>query len=140
MSNKGKIIGIDYGTKRCGLAITDSLQLIAAPLKTVETTRIFDELAQLIAKESAVCVVVGEARYLNGDASDTTRRQADFCMQLQKKFPQLPLHRVDEMYTSQLAQQSMLLSGAKKKDRAQKGNIDMISAAILLQSYLDQPH
>ena len=138
MNQSGKILGIDYGEKRCGLAITDSAQIVAAPLKTVDTKTIFSELKSLIDREKINTIVVGEARYLNGEQSATTLLQQQFCDKLQKNFPGISLHRVDETYTSKMAQQSLLMSGMKKKDRQQKGNLDMVSAAILLQSYLDR--
>jgi putative Holliday junction resolvase len=138
MNQSGKILGIDYGEKRCGLAITDSAQIVAAPLKTVDTKTIFSELKSLIDREKINTIVVGEARYLNGEQSATTLLQQQFCDKLQKNFPDVSLHRVDETYTSKMAQQSLLMSGMKKKERQQKGNLDMVSAAILLQSYLDR--
>ena len=138
MNQSGKILGIDYGEKRCGLALTDSAQIVAAPLKTVETKVIFSELKSLIDREKINTIVVGEARYLNGEQSATTLLQQQFCDKLQKNFPSVSLHRVDETDTSKMAQQSLLLSGMKKKERQQKGNLDMVSAAILLQSYLDR--
>jgi putative holliday junction resolvase len=138
MNQSGKILGIDYGEKRCGLALTDSAQIVAAPLKTVETKVIFSELKSLIDREKINTIVVGEARYLNGEQSATTLLQQQFCDKLQKNFPAVSLHRVDETYTSKMAQQSLLFSGMKKKERQQKGNLDMVSAAILLQSYLDR--
>jgi putative Holliday junction resolvase len=134
----GKILGIDYGEKRCGFALTDSARIVAAPLKTVETKVVIQEIEHLIAKEKITLLVIGEARYLNGDASSTTLLQAKFCLTLQKKFPLIAIARIDEMFTSKLAQQSLFASGMKKKDRRDKAQLDMVSAAILLQSYLDQ--
>jgi putative Holliday junction resolvase len=138
LNHSGKILGIDYGEKRCGLALTDSAQIVAAPLKTVETRFIMDELKTLVAKENIRTIVVGEARYLNGDASATTALQQAFCTRLTQVFPQVILARIDEMYTSKLAQQSLIMSGMRKKARQDKSQLDMVSAAILLQSYLDQ--
>lgn len=138
MNHSGKILGIDYGERRCGLALTDSAQIVAAPLKTVATKIIFDELKALVNKENIRVIVVGEARYLNGDASSITQLQANFCTRLSKLFPSLEIARIDEMYTSKMAQQSLIMSGMRKKARQEKGQLDMVSAAILLQSYLDQ--
>lgn len=138
LNHSGKILGIDYGEKRCGLALTDSAQIVAAPLKTVETKIIFDELKVLVTKENIRVIVVGEARYLNGDASSITELQAGFCARLSKVFPEVHIARIDEMYTSKMAQQSLIMSGMRKKARQEKGQLDMVSAAILLQSYLDQ--
>jgi putative holliday junction resolvase len=137
--NKGKILGIDYGTVRTGLAITDELQIIASPLQTVETKRAIETIEQLIKKEKIIAIVVGEARHLNQQTSEITVIQDKFCKTLANKFPEIAIHRINEMYTSKMAAQSMLVSGMKKSDRAKKENLDMMSAAIILQSYLDSP-
>jgi putative Holliday junction resolvase len=132
-----KILGIDFGEKRTGLAITDDLHMIAAPLETVATTGLMDRLAILIAKEKCEIVVVGEAKYLNGMDSAITAVQADFVAKFQKRFPEVRVERVNEMFTSKMASQAMVASGMRKSERQKKENIDMISAAILLQTYLD---
>jgi len=132
-----KILGIDFGEKRTGLAITDDLHMIAAPLETVATSLLMERLGALIAREKCEVVVVGEARFLNGAASAITQLQADFVVKFQKKFPNIKVERVNEMFTSKMASQSMVSSGMRKSERQKKENIDMISAAILLQSYLD---
>lgn len=134
-----KVLGIDYGTVRTGIAITDSARIIASPLTTVKTAELIDYLGRIIAKEKISEVVVGEARRLNGEASEITRLQSVFVDTLSKKFPLIKVHRINEMYTSKMAAQSMITSGMKKSDRKDKGNIDMISAALLLQSFLDRP-
>jgi putative Holliday junction resolvase len=134
-----KVLGIDYGTVRTGIAITDSARIIAAPLTTVATKHIWEELQKLISKEKISEVVIGEARRLNGEASEITALQETFVHQFNKKFPDVVVHRINEMFTSKMASQSMVVSGMKKSDRRDKGNIDMISAAIVLQSFLDQP-
>lgn len=132
-----KALGIDYGLKRTGLAITDALQMIASPLETIETPLLFDFLQKLFLKEKINVLVVGEARHLDGNASDITSAQQKFCDELTKKFPDKKIVRIDEMFTSKLASQAMLMGGMKKKDRKVKGNLDKISAAIILQSYLE---
>ncbi len=132
-----KALGIDYGLKRTGLAITDALQMIASPLETVDTAVIMDYLEKLLSKEKIETIVVGEARHLDGNASDITVAQQKFCEALQKKFSDKKIIRVDEMFTSKLASQAMVMGGMKKKERQNKGNLDKISAAIILQSYLD---
>jgi len=132
-----KALGIDYGVKRTGLAITDALQMIASPLETIETPLLFDFLQKLFLKEKINVLVVGEARHLDGNASDITIAQQKFCDELTKKFPDKKIVRIDEMFTSKLASQAMLMGGMKKKDRMVKGNLDKISAAIILQSYLE---
>jgi putative Holliday junction resolvase len=133
-----KILGIDYGTVRVGLALTDSARIIAAPLTTVERKVLWDYLEKLITQEKISDVVVGEAKRLNGESSEITQLQLEFVASLAKRFPELTIHRENEMFTSKMATQAMLTSGMKKSDRQNKGNVDMISAAILLQSFLDR--
>lgn len=133
-----KILGIDYGTVRVGLALTDSARIIAAPLTTVERKVLWDYLEKLITQEKISDVVVGEAKRLNGESSEITQLQLEFVASLAKRFPELTIHRENEMFTSKMAAQAMLTSGMKKSDRQNKGNVDMISAAILLQSFLDR--
>lgn len=133
-----KILGIDYGTVRVGLALTDSSRIIAAPHTTVERKVLWEYLEKLIQQEKITEVVVGEAKRLNGESSEITQLQLTFVESLSKRFPQLVIHRENEMFTSKMASQSMVASGMKKSDRQVKGNVDMISAAIILQSYLDR--
>ena len=133
-----KVLAIDYGQKRTGIAITDSLRMMASPLETVETGKIFEYLEKIILKEKIVDVVVGEARHLDGNASEITLLQEKFCKEINKKFPTVVIHRIDEMYTSKLASQALVMGGMKKKDRQNKGNLDKVSAAIILQQFLDQ--
>ncbi len=133
-----KVLAIDYGQKRTGIAITDSLRMIASPLETVETGKIYEYLEKIILKEKIVDIVVGEARHLDGNASEITLLQEKFCKEINKKFPAVVIHRIDEMYTSKLASQALVMGGMKKKDRQNKGNLDKVSAAIILQQFLDQ--
>jgi putative Holliday junction resolvase len=132
----GRLLAIDHGEKRCGIAETDDLKMIASPLTTIPTAEIVVFLEKYLLKYKVDGLVVGEARYLNGDASSTTERQAQFVSMINKKFPELPIHRVDEMYTSALASRAILESGVSKKKRADKGLIDAVSAAIILQQFL----
>ncbi len=133
-----KILGIDYGTVRTGLALTDSARIIASPLQAVQTNEIFVFLEKLFQKESIEVVVIGEAKYLNGEASQTTVLQTKFVTQFAKKFPDKQVVRIDEAFTSIEAERSLHLMGMKKTDRQKKGNVDKVSAALILQSYLDQ--
>ncbi|MFY8138104.1 MAG: Holliday junction resolvase RuvX [Flavobacteriales bacterium] len=133
-----KVLAIDYGQKRTGIAITDSLRMIASPLETVETGKIYEYLEKIILKEKIVDIVVGEARHLDGNASEITLLQEKFCKEINKKFPAVVIHRINEMYTSKLASQALVMGGMKKKDRQNKGNLDKVSAAIILQQFLDQ--
>lgn len=133
-----KVLAIDYGQKRTGIAITDSLRMIASPLETVDTIKIFEYLEKIIQKEKIIDIVVGEARHLDGNASEITLLQEKFCKEISKKFPSIVIHRIDEMYTSKLASQALVMGGMKKKDRQNKGNLDKVSAAIILQQFLDK--
>ncbi|MFN0032962.1 MAG: Holliday junction resolvase RuvX [Flavobacteriales bacterium] len=133
-----KIVGIDYGTVRTGIAMTDSARIIAWPVQTVATKEVFGFLEKLFEKEKTEIVVVGEARYRDGSASEITGLQQKFVEQLQKKFPAIVIERVNEARTSIMAAELQLMLGMKKRDRAKKGNLDMMSAAFILQSYLDK--
>jgi len=133
-----KALGIDYGLKRTGIAITDDLKMIASPLTTIPTHVLFDYLEKLLQKEKVDVVVIGEAKYLDGNASDITRLQEEFVNRFKNKFPEMKVERINEMFTSKMAAQSLVMSGMKKSDRQKKENIDMVSAAIILQSYLDK--
>ena len=132
----GRLIAIDHGEKRCGIAETDDLKMIASPLTTVNTAEIWTFLQQYLAKYKVDGVVVGEALYLNGQPSSTTLNQAKFVQELQKKYPLVPVHRVNEMFTSSMASKAILESGASKKKRADKGLVDAVSAALILQQFL----
>jgi putative Holliday junction resolvase len=136
--NMAKALGIDYGLKRTGIAITDDLKMIASPLTTIPTNVLFEYLEKLFLKEKIDVVVIGEAKYLNGNASDITRLQEEFVKKFKNKFPEMKVERINEMFTSKMAAQSLVMSGMKKSDRQKKENIDMVSAAIILQSYLDK--
>lgn len=132
----GRLVAIDYGEKRCGIAETDDLKMIASPLTTVSPKEILAYLTQYNNKYKIEGFVLGEAKYLNGESSETTEQQLAFHDKLQKHFPQIPIHRVNEMFTSKMASQAILMGGASKKQRADKGLIDAVSAALLLQTYL----
>lgn len=132
-----KILAFDYGVKRTGLAITDAARIIASPLTTVDTAKLFEFLRTLMVKESISVFVLGIARHADGSDSETTLMQKQFADQLKKKFPDIPLFEVDEMFTSKLAAQALVMGGMKKSDRREKGNLDKVSAAIILQTYLD---
>lgn len=132
-----KALGIDYGLKRTGIAITDDLKIISSPLTTVATNELFDYLGKLFSKEKIEVVVIGEAKYLDGNSSEITLLQEKFVKTFNQKFPEMRVERINEMFTSKMAAQSLIISGMKKSDRQKKENIDMVSAAIILQSYLD---
>lgn len=129
-------MAIDYGSKRVGLAVTDPLQIIATGLTTVHSKDLITYLESYLKKEQVECIVVGEPKTLQNEASDSARYIEPFVTHLTRKFPQVKIVRMDERFTSALAHQAMLMGGLKKKDRANKETVDMVSATILLQDYL----
>ena len=133
----GRILAIDYGTKRVGLASTDPLQIIASPLETVAANELLSWLKEYFSKEVVDVVVIGMPKTLNNQDTDATQPVRSFVKKFKNHFPgkQLVLH--DERFTSGMALQAMIQAGSKKKDRRVKGNIDKVSAAIILQSYLE---
>lgn len=134
----GRILAIDYGKKRVGLAVTDPLQMIATRLETVATSEIWSSLERYFQTETVERVVVGYPLQLNNQASEAVEYINPFLKTFQKKFPAMPIEQVDERFTSKLAFQAMIDSGLKKSDRRNKGLIDGVSATIILQSYLEQ--
>ncbi len=131
-----RIICIDYGGKRTGLAITDPLQIIATALTTVLTKDLFDYLKQYFANEQVELILIGEPLNLDATATHATPLVAMAVKRLQKEFPHIPLKKIDERFTSKMASRAMVEMGMKKKDRQVKGNIDQIAATIMLQEYL----
>ena len=132
-----RILAIDYGQKRVGLAVSDSKQIIASGLTTVHSKDVMSFLKQYLSKEPVSAFVVGEAKNLDNTPAESTRFIEPFVRRLLKEFPDIPIHRVDERFTSKMAFQTMIDSGLKKKARRNKALIDKISATIILQSYLD---
>ena len=133
----GKALGIDYGTKRTGIAITDALQIIATGLTTVATHTLDDFIADIVLKEDIDCFVVGDPKNLDGTNTDSTGHVSGFVKRLQKLYPTTLVHQIDERFTSKIAKQSILASGVKKKSRQNKTLVDKLSATIILQNYLD---
>ena len=133
----GRIIAIDYGQKRTGIAVTDELQMIANGLTTVESRNIFVFLADYISKEKVDSIVVGEPKQMNNMPSESVRFVDPFVKKLKKLFPSVPVYRLDERFTSKMAFQTMIDAGLKKKARQNKALVDTLSATILLQSYLE---
>ena len=131
-----RIISIDYGKKRTGLAVTDPLQLIAGGLATVSTSELFEYLTQYVAKESVERLVIGEPRQPNGQPSENLARVQQFVNRWRKAMPQIPIEYFDERFTSVLAHQAMLAGGLKKKARQDKALVDEISATIILEDYM----
>jgi putative holliday junction resolvase len=132
-----RILAIDYGTKRVGLAVTDPGQLIATALDTIHSAKVIDYLKKYIEKEAVECFVVGEPRQMNNTPSEITQHVESFIKKLMITFPEIPVKRIDERFTSMMAAQSMLINGMKKSDRRNKELIDQISAVIILQSYME---
>jgi putative holliday junction resolvase len=132
----GRVLAIDYGKKRTGLAVTDPLKIIATALETVLTIDLLKYLADYMQKEEVEQIVLGLPVNLNSQDTDITADVRKFADILRSHFPVIPVHFYDERFTSKMALQSMIDSGTKKKDRREKGNLDKISAVIILQSFL----
>ena len=132
-----RILAIDYGKKRTGIAVTDLLQIIANGLTTVPTTELMEFILDYVVKEPVERIVVGYPKQMNNEDSENMKRITPFVNQLRKKLPDIPVEFVDERFTSVLAHQAMLDGGLKKKARQNKALVDEISATIILQSYLE---
>ena len=131
-----RILSIDYGKKRTGIAVTDPLQIIAGGLATVSTSELFDWLKAYLAKEQVERIVIGEPRQPNGQPSENLQRVQQFVNRWRKAVPEVPSEYFDERFTSVLAHQAMLDGGLKKKARQDKALVDEISATIILEDYL----
>jgi len=134
----GRIIGIDVGQKRIGLAVTDPLRLIATGLDTVPAGKIFSYLAEYIKKEKVDLFVVGSPLTMNNQPSESVKYADPFVRKLAKTFDSIPVKRIDERFTSKIAKQAIIDSGTRKEARRNKATVDKISAVIILQSFLDQ--
>ncbi len=134
----GKIVALDFGRVRTGVAVTDELQLIASGLCTVETTKLLSFLKEYEAKESIETIVVGEPKQMNNLPSESEKFILPFIENLRTQFPEIPVVRQDERFTSRLAMRSLVESGVKKKKRRDKALVDEVSATLILQAYLDQ--
>jgi len=133
-----RILAIDYGQKRTGIAITDELQIIASGLTTIASETAIDFLKKYFEKENVFKVLIGEPKQMNGEPSQSTDIIELFVTKFKKAFPNMELIRVDERFTSKMAFQTMIDSGLKKKQRQNKALIDEISATIMLQDYLSR--
>jgi len=132
----GRILAIDYGKKRTGIAVTDPLRLIATALETVPSSDLIPFLQQYLLREPVDEFVVGMPKTLMNQDSETAPLVRKFVDTLKKTFPEKPVHLADERFTSSIARRAMLDGGMKKKDRQVKGNVDKISAVIILQSFM----
>ncbi|WP_459074812.1 Holliday junction resolvase RuvX [Halocola ammonii] len=133
----GKILAIDYGKKRVGIAESDETKTFAFGLDTVENQMIFKFLKKYLQENDVETIVVGEPTRLNGEPTHITEEANEFCDKLRKKFPSINVDREDESFTSKLAFDAMIKGGLKKKDRRNKAMVDKVSATLILQSYLE---
>ncbi|MFB6258970.1 MAG: Holliday junction resolvase RuvX [Flavobacteriales bacterium] len=132
----GRILAIDHGNKRCGLAVTDPLQLSVNPLETVHSREVIARLKEFAQKEELESFVVGAPSSEDGSPSSHTRASDEFCIHLSRKFPDIPVKRVDESFTSREAMNIMRRSGVTKKEREKKERVDQLSACLILERYL----
>jgi len=132
----GRIIAIDYGTKRVGLAVTDTLQIISTALQTIHSNEVVDFLVKYSSQEKVDTIVVGLPVQMDGQPSDIETHIQIFLKKLKVQLPAIPIIRYDERYTTKMAIQTMIDAGYKKKDRREKKHLDSISATLILQSYL----
>lgn len=133
-----RILAIDYGKKRTGLAVTDPLRIIASGLTTVETPQLFSFLRDYFLKEKVEIVIVGEPKQMDGNPSESTEIIEKFITQFRQEFPTIKIERMDERFTSKMASRTLLDSGLKKKKRQNKALLDEVAATIMLQDYLNK--
>lgn len=131
-----RIIALDYGLKRTGIAVSDELQLIASGLTTVDTPYLLDFLKNYFLEEKVALILIGQPKRFDNSFSDIETTIQEFLIKLQNQNPEIPIKRVDERFTSKIAFQSMIESGMKKKERRNKAHVDEISATLILQSFL----
>lgn len=131
-----RILGIDYGRKRTGVAVTDPLQIVAGAIGTLPTHTVLQFIKDYVAKEDVELIVVGLPTQLNGEPSESMRYITPFVNSLRKQLPDIPVQMYDERFTSTIAHQAMLDGGMKKSDRRDKGRVDSIAATIILNDYL----
>ncbi|WP_413533469.1 Holliday junction resolvase RuvX [Empedobacter brevis] len=131
-----RILALDYGGKRTGIAVTDELQIIASPLDTIETSKLMDFLKQYIEKENVSDLVVGLSVRFSGELNEIENQIQPFLKKFSEQFPLIKIHRENEMFTSKMASRAMFEGGMKKKKRQEKGMVDKVSAVIILQSFL----
>jgi putative holliday junction resolvase len=133
----GRILAIDYGLKRVGIAVTDPLKIIANSLATIETSMLMSFLSDYFSKEQVECIVVGLPKQMNNQPSESMKYIEVFVNKFRVSFPNIPVEYMDERFTSKIAVQAMVQGGVKKMDRRNKALIDSVSATIILQSYLE---
>ena len=135
-----RILAIDFGKKRTGIAVTDELQIIASGLRTVNTIDLLSFLKEYTSKEKVELFIMGQPKQMDNSDSESEALMLPFIKKIEKLFPQIPMKRIDERFTSKMAFQTMIDSGMKKKQRRNKAMVDEISATIILQSYLYNQH
>jgi putative Holliday junction resolvase len=135
----GRILAIDYGNKRVGLAMTDPLQLIASPLDTIHSKDLVKFVLDYHRREPFAAVVVGMPRTLLNEPTDSTSAVVGLLRRLRRELPELAIHEIDERFTSRMAKQAMLAGGLGRKARQDKATVDKVSAALILQSFLESP-
>lgn len=133
----GRLLAIDYGTKRVGLAVTDPLQIIATGLDNIPTKDIYEFLKKYCELESVEAIIIGQPLQMSGEASESAQHVVGFSRKLKKLLPDIPQHWVDERFTSKMAEKTILESGLKKSDRKDKSRVDVVAATIILQYYME---
>ena len=133
-----RIMALDYGKKRTGIAVTDPLQMIVSPLTTVDTSTLFDFLKDYVSKETVEKILIGLPLNLDGSDTHATAAVRHNVRRLKNSFPNIAIETVDEQFSSKQASRAMVEMGMKKKDRQEKGNIDKMAAGLMLQEYLDR--
>lgn len=131
-------MALDFGAVRTGIAVTDELRLIASGLTTIKTSGLFSFLKEYLEKEAVDCIVVGEPKQMDGSASESEVLIKPFIHKLERTFPDIPIQRQDERFTSKMALDTMIAGGMKKKRRQNKATVDKVSATLILQAYLDR--
>lgn len=133
-----RLLALDYGTKRVGVAETDDLQIIASPLTTIHSSEILNFILNYKEKHDLEAVIIGEPKGLDSKDTHATKKVKEFVTHLKRKIPDLKIEMEDERFTSKMASQAMVMGGVKKNKRQEKGNLDKVSASIILQSFLDR--
>lgn len=133
----GRILAIDYGLRRVGLAVTDPMQMLAIPLDTIDTPKIIQYLKDYILRENVETIILGFPKNMDGNDTDATPLVEKFNLELSTNFPNIPIKLVDERLTSRMAKQTLIDAGYKKKDRKNKKLVDTVAAALILQTYLE---
>ena len=133
-----RLMAFDYGSKRIGVAVTDSLQIIATALTTIHPKDAIAFIKKYLETENVACFVLGEPKQMDGSASQSAQQVKGFATLLKKNFPEIPVEMIDERFTSKMASASIAQSGLKKSDRQKKELVDAVAAVIILQSYLEK--